>query len=347
MPLHQQSAPPRRAERRSGPVVVLVALTLSLVVAVAIAGWLAFGDPRPFSTVASSFESAARPSTPPPTAQDTTAAPTAHGTTATPIVHATEPPVTPPSEANVPGQGAAAPWQLPERVWDPLPTPAPQGEVWAALQAIELRDEPPQILTKCPAVQVVDTEAEYQDAVRQQWRCVHTAWVPLFERQGWSTTEPAVEFYPGTGADSECGHLEAPAFYCSAGEGKVHFGSGHVDMAAEWDLSINEMVNHEYAHHVQSLAGITAAKLALEPTDELERRAELQATCWSAAMTRNSETVDFDQAAWDSWQERLQTMTIDGIHGSRESILYWGTRGLYATTLGECNTWAVDAAMVT
>ena len=210
------------------------------------------------------------------------------------------------------------------------------------LQAAGLVTEPPPILSACPAVQTVSTEAQYQGLVRQQWHCVHLAWLPIFESRGFSVVEPSVAFYPGTGDSSECGYLEAPAFYCSAGAGSVHFGVGHMEMAMDWDLSINEMVNHEYAHHVQSLAGITAAKLAMDQTDEIERRAELQATCWSASMTRGSEIVEFGPDDWDSWQQRLETMTIDGIHGSRESILYWGTRGLYAQTLGDCNTWAVD-----
>ncbi|RMB58307.1 hypothetical protein EAX62_13995 [Tessaracoccus antarcticus] len=214
------------------------------------------------------------------------------------------------------------------------------------LQAEELIGEPAPILSTCPAVQKVTSETEYQALVLQQWHCVHRAWVPLFQLKGWSTVEPPVEFYPGTGAPSECGYLEAPAFYCSAGMGTVHFGAGHLEMAMDWDLSINEMVNHEYSHHVQSLAGITTAKMQLVQSDEIERRAELQATCWSATMTRNSEIVDFDENNWDSWQQRLETMTIDGIHGSRESILFWGTRGLYAQTLGDCNTWAVGAERV-
>ncbi|NHB84078.1 hypothetical protein G7085_03905 [Tessaracoccus sp. HDW20] len=43
----------------------------------------------------------------------------------------------------------------------------------------------------------------------------------------------------------------------------MYFGQEHMEMAASWDLSVNEMVNHEYGHHLQKLAGITEAKLAL------------------------------------------------------------------------------------
>lgn len=313
--------------------VAAVTLVMSLVLGLGFAGLYALGGPGVEGPVA--------PATPP--TSDTVVTPVPTSPVATPAVEPSPEPSAMPSN---PEPGADGPWQLPSREWEALPEPAPQGDVWAALQAVELRDEPSPILVGCPAIQTIETEAQYRELVRGQWQCVHAAWTPLFERQGWSTVEPGVEFYTGTGSASDCGYLEAPAFYCSAGSGTVHFGAGHMEMAMGWDLSINEMVNHEYAHHIQSLAGITAAKLALPQTNELERRAELQATCWSAAMTFSSEVVDFDQDDWDSWHERLQTMTIDGIHGSRESILYWGTRGLYAGSLGECATWAVDATMV-
>lgn len=321
-PVPDGEARPRRAAKsRRGAALVVVSALMSLLLVVGLAGQILLVHPDP--------------ATIPPPLPSTASSPT-------PVD--AEPTEAPPPPA--PEAGLEAPWQLPEREWEALPAGV-QDDTWAALQPEELVGEEPPILTGCPAVQTVASEEEYQELVRQQWGCLHTAWLPLFERKGWSTVKPSVVFYPGTGATSECGYLEAPAFYCSAGSGTVHFGAGHMEMATMWDPSINEMVNHEYAHHLQSLAGITTAKFALDPTDELERRAELQATCWSATMTRNSEAVDFDQESWDSWQERLETVIIDGIHGSRESIIHWGTRGLYSETLEDCNTWAVDAGMVT
>lgn len=308
-----------------------VAMTLAMVLAFAGQGLV--GQPQTESPVAES-----------PVTETAVTEPVVAVTPTEPTERPLEP--TPVSSPPVPDPGPEGPWQLPEREWEALPTPTPQDDVWAVVQAVELLDEAPVVLSDCPPAQTISTEAEHQELVRQQWHCVHAAWVPLYERKGWSTVEPAIEFFPGTGTASECGYLEAPAFYCSAESGTVYFGAGHVEMAMKWDLSINEMVNHEYAHHVQSLAGITTAKVALPQTNEIERRAELQATCLSATMTRNSETIDFDQSDWDSWQERLESMIIDGIHGSRESILYWGTRGLYAETWGDCNTWAVDPEQV-
>lgn len=235
---------------------------------------------------------------------------------------------------------------LPERSWEPLATLAPPNEHWEALQGSVLHDLEPVALVGCADPTVVTNTADYRDAVRAQWTCVHESWVPVLSAQGWSTTEPAVEFYPGRGSKSECGYLEAPAFYCSAGNGTAYFGNEHYEMARVWDLSINEMVNHEYGHHLQKLAGITDLKQFVVGTDDIERRSELQATCWSAMMTVHNHAVTFDDDALIGWQQRLDTMLVDGVHGSRESLVYWGTRGLYAETLGDCNTWQVDSEHV-
>ena len=56
--------------------------------------------------------------------------------------------------------------------------------------------------------------------------------------------------------------------------------------------------------------------------------------------------VGFDQERWDDWQYSLNESVLDDDHGSRESLLYWGTRGLYAAKLGDCNTWSVEPGRV-
>lgn len=235
---------------------------------------------------------------------------------------------------------------LPERTWEALSTLEPPNEHWEALQGSVLHDLNPVALSGCAEPALVTNTEDYREAVRAQWACVHASWAPVLAAQGWSTVEPAVEFYPGKGSKSECGYLEAPAFYCSAGDGTAYFGNEHYEMARVWDLSINEMVNHEYGHHLQNLAGITDLKQFVVGTDDIERRSELQATCWSAMMTVHNRSVTFDDDALIGWQQRLDTMLVDGVHGSRESLVYWGTRGLYAETLGDCNTWRVDSAHV-
>lgn len=233
-------------------------------------------------------------------------------------------------------------WELPPMTWPALPAADPDSPLYAA-QVTPLDALPPVTLKGCPEPATTPTEEEWKAAVSAQWSCLHAAWVPVYEQLGWSVTEPEVLFYPGSGSNSECGYLSAPAFYCSAGEGKVYFGQEHFEMATAWDLSINEMVNHEYGHHLQKLAGITATKLSLGGDSENERRAELQATCWSAMQTWHNRSFEFDEADLASWNQRLETMREDGVHGSRASLTSWGTRGLYAKTVGDCNTWVATA----
>lgn len=256
--------------------------------------------------------------------------------------HGAIPPATGATPAPEAGVGE---WQPPPRQWDPLPLPDPASPLYGT-QVNALNAQPVPVLSGCSAPATVSTEREWEAAVRDQWHCVHRSWTPTLQRLGWPTAVPTVHFFAGEGDDSACGYLEAPAFYCSVDGGSVHFGWRHFAMARLWDLSVNEMVNHEYAHHLQNLAGVTEAKLRLAYSVDVERRAELQATCWSAAMTRRNDAVGFGADAYASWLERLESMQAGEVHGALESLMHWGTRGLYATTLNDCNTWVVPASEV-
>ena len=251
-------------------------------------------------------------------------------------------PVVAPGSSSTP---TTEPWRLPPVSWDPLPEPDPASPLFAA-QSATINDVAPVTLTGCPAQARGDSVGEWQAAVRAQWHCVHSAWRPVLAEFGLSTLEPAVHFFAGDGAGSECGHVDAPAFYCAVGSGAVHFGDGHLAQARAWDLAVAEMVTHEYGHHLQALFGITANRLVAPGGLQLERRSELQAVCWSAAMTSRNDAVAFDQATYDGWVARLDRMREDATHGTRASLRYWGTRGLYAETMGDCNTWVVGAALV-
>ena len=265
---------------------------------------------------------------------------TASTTPATPEV----PPPAPLPGITVSIDPAPRRWVLPAQAWAPLAVPdaaGPYADIGGPLTHV-----PPPTITGCPQPGLLRGEEAWREAVRAQWSCVHAAWVPIFEQLGWPTAEPEVQFYPGAGSKSECGYVEAPAFYCAEGTGTAYFGGEHLEMAGGWDLAVNEMVNHEYGHHLQNLSGITAAKLDGPGGSLAERRAELQATCWSAMMTYNNRSFEFDGDDFDSWNQRLASMLEDTTHGRRASLVYWGSRGLYATTVRDCNTWGVEEGMV-
>lgn len=233
-------------------------------------------------------------------------------------------------------------WELPPWQWDALPVLVDGADAeWSALQSPQLAGLAPPKLANCGAPGTVSEQRSYEQAVREQWRRVHEAWAPTLRTLGLPDDEPGVRFYPGTTGRSQCGKIEAPAFYCPLGKGTAHFGGDVKEVAMYWDLMIKDTVHHEYAHHIQNLIGIMNAADTVTYTPDIDRRVELQATCWASAMTIHDEAVEFDDEFWDEWHLSLQESIPDEEHGTLESLRYWGTRGLYAKTLGDCNTWSV------
>ncbi|MDO5068495.1 MAG: hypothetical protein Q4D96_14545 [Propionibacteriaceae bacterium] len=214
------------------------------------------------------------------------------------------------------------------------------------LQRSPLYDHAAPRMTDCPRAATVKTREDYEAMVRAQVDCVHEAWRPILAELGFSQTKPAVEFFRGPGSDSACGALDAPAFYCSLAGGTLHFGDGHFAMAKQWKHSVNEMVNHEYGHHLQSVTGMTLAKTQLGNDPEWDRRSELQTICWSAMMATHNDAIRMDAASRAGWQARFESMLADETHGGQESLVRWGRRGLEARSVGECNTWTVPAEEV-
>lgn len=313
-PAPRHAAPPEPAGPGPGTRVGFAALALTLVAAMVVVGYSLARDL-------------------------TEAGPAASVTTLAQRTPAPQPTVVPTANAG------PQVWTLPERTWEPLPAPDPDSTLYTA-QVTALDELEPPVLEGCPAPETVAVEGEWREAVAAQWDCLHDSWAPVFEELEWPAESAAVGFFPGDGADSDCGYLVAPAFYCASGVGQVFFGRQHLEMAGIWDLSINEMVNHEYGHHLQYLAGVTSVRMVGEQTDDIVRRSELQAICWASVMTMRNTAVGFNEQAHASWTARLETMRADDAHGTRESILYWGLRGLYAETMGDCNTWVAPPETV-
>lgn len=241
---------------------------------------------------------------------------------------------------------APSSWQLPDWQWDPLPKPQGLDATWQGLVDNQLNEVDVVELTGCPAPGEVTTFEQYETVVREQWDCLHASFTPIFQQLGLSTAPPELSFFHGIGADSACGWIEAPAFYCSADNGTAYFGTEHYQMAQQWELAVNEMVNHEYVHHIQSVTGITAAKVTLGPAPDVDRRAELQAICISGSLTYHNRSVHFGQAEFDAWHDRVMAMVASEVHGIRESLDHWGMRGLWAESMADCNTWAAETESV-
>lgn len=240
------------------------------------------------------------------------------------------------------GEPTTGEWQLPTWELDELPELDDNAaENWKILQAFSLERLTPPTLMSCDEAVTVEDEDSYEEAVRKQWSCAHEAWRPILEDLGLPTQEPKVAFYPGASGPSACGRVEAPAFYCPHGEGTAHFGGDDMEVAIYWDLSVNDTVHHEYAHHIQKLLGIMEASENVVHTSDIDRRVELQATCWAGAMTIRNEAVEFDEDRWVEWRASLEDSIPDEEHGTLESLRYWATRGVYSTSLRDCNTFSV------
>ncbi len=251
-------------------------------------------------------------------------------------------PPPPPEELIPEADPTTGEWELPSWTWDELPVLADGADAnWTALQSPQLAGLEAPVLTSCAAPVTVTDQKSYEQAVREQWRCVHEAWLPILRTLGLPESEPEVRFYPGTSGPSLCGRIEAPAFYCPLEKGTAHFGGDAMEVAMYWGLMVHDTVHHEYAHHIQNVVGIMDAAESVAYTADIDRRLELQATCWASAMTIQDEAVEFDDDLWDEWRLNLDESIPDEEHGTLESLRYWGTRGLYATTLGDCNTWSV------
>ena len=68
----------------------------------------------------------------------------------------------------------------------------------------------------------------------------------------------------------------------------------------------------------------------------------LQASCFGYAMIGQDTSYEMTPELFGSIEPYLRAVIEDGIHGSKDSLAYWGLRGLYSTSLGNCNTWTVS-----
>jgi len=176
--------------------------------------------------------------------------------------------------------------------------------------------------------------------------CVQKAWKPVFERLGYSTHSVPVYYFEGDTAHSPCGSMQAPAMYCSANGGSLYFGTKLLKDSAVSESWIKLMIFHEYGHHIQSLSRVQSVRNQLPSGNETERRIEIQAECYATGMLRSDDSFQLTRANYEQVRKDLQSFIDDGIHGSPESLLYWGMRGFHSETIGGCNTWVVGSEKV-
>ncbi|MDF1486958.1 neutral zinc metallopeptidase [Tessaracoccus caeni] len=230
-------------------------------------------------------------------------------------------------------------WDLPEREWPEIPPANSSDPNWVVVQTSVLYSAQFPAHTGCPPPRYAFEYAEMQDYVTQQMACIQRAWKDVQRELGFSTQDIPVHFYSGDGVSSACGYVEAPAFYCSADGGAIYFGQGTLDWGTFQLFGMKDMAAHEYGHHLQAQAGFFEAMYYLGNDDEIIRRSELQATCFGQGMIGRDDSFVMDEEYYDELELKHEQVVDDGTHGSNKANDFWGFRGLYATSLSECNTW--------
>jgi predicted metalloprotease len=191
----------------------------------------------------------------------------------------------------------------------------------------------------CPPQREPADEAAYQAQVRALVACLDEAWARALLPTEVGFSAPSVAFY-GESLLTVCGLLgvEFPAMYCPL-DSTLYFSAESWRESSYYRLATAELAFHEYAHHVQRLAGVYDVLLAASDTVRgLQRRVELQALCLAMYELASS---DIGLSATDVSDLEYQFAwpgDVEG-HGSTRAKTRWGRRGLGARTAGACNTW--------
>lgn len=209
------------------------------------------------------------------------------------------------------------------------------------------------------------TDEEVATYINDLMTCAMRVWNPAFEATRWELTRPEVTVYRES-ITTPCGsgRPDGPnARYCITDQG-VYFSRN----VAEWQRPhiIDEVMAHEFGHHVQARAGILGAERYLRESSrgggmsrELSRRSELQADCFEGMFMRSiqlsrgytdSQIAEIKQSVYASGDETRRRRgggpARGGHHGTGDSRVYWWNQGFTGTDIGRCNTYTAPSELV-
>lgn len=254
---------------------------------------------------------------------------------------------TPPPKATA-SPGGFTTYQQPARpVWLPEKT---IGELPYVTSFPETLTHHPLFLAEypvadCPDPYPFENPKQYHRYVEDLADCILQAWQPHFTTLGRPLSPVRVYSYE-TKITSPCGVHDSPfpAFYCSGNNG-IYLSRKSFDSASKYPVEGAMTTIHEVFHHIQYQSGIGQSGRSL-PVDDLEisRRIELQTIC---SESRQALTLNIGFAKVDHSRVMYSLSQVgEEVHGSNQSLTYWGGRGFHVTTLQGCNTWIVPADMV-
>jgi predicted metalloprotease len=192
-------------------------------------------------------------------------------------------------------------------------------------------------------------------------------WKEIFARAGKRYEEPKLVLFSGA-TPSACGLGQAAMgpFYCPA-DRKVYIDLAFYDdlrqrFRAPGDFAQAYVIAHEVGHHVQNLLGIseqvhaTQQRVGKAQANQLSVRLELQADCFAGLWAHNAnrarqvlEQGDVEEglnAASAIGDDRLQKQSGGRVspdsftHGTSAQRVQWFKRGLQATSVKDCDTFA-------
>lgn len=212
--------------------------------------------------------------------------------------------------------------------------------------------------------------APYEAFVRESTGCLDRAWRAQLGRQRIAYSEPGLVIARDGNPSSPCRTASSGytpiAFYCPANR-TIYYslpGAARLAMPKNREYLVAATA-HEYAHHIQQVAGIsdvyTSRYSTAYPSDVarytlLTRRLELQAQCFAGAFVgANAPTMRVTRSAMADSVEHTGDEAVDGIdddpslrtHGTFRSNARWFlARGWDRRDLTTCNTWRAPPAQV-
>ncbi|MGJ3508613.1 neutral zinc metallopeptidase [Enemella sp. A6] len=234
---------------------------------------------------------------------------------------------------------------------EPTPSddPGQGGDPNAALTDNPIYPQPLPEATTCRDVAAAPTDTAGLKTQGEQWvKCLSDTWAGLLADVEGGFRAPDFQVFTGGTVSTACGD-SGGAFYCSSDE-TIYLGA---DDLARINASLDQsglgvsyyyVVSHEYHHHVQQLSGMIDAMIAEYQSNfnEGSRRLELQDQCWVSMALRSAPDYDFTAEKQQVWKAILERSTSPQ-HGDSTSTVRWGTVGLSAKTLGDCNTWTAPS----
>ncbi|MBB5964305.1 neutral zinc metallopeptidase [Planomonospora venezuelensis] len=199
--------------------------------------------------------------------------------------------------------------------------------------------------------------ASYRSFMTRVNRCLGRAWAAQFKKAGLPFSPPRLRFVSSR-VSSPCGGWPAGAggYYCS-GNRTMYIGVTRKVLKNPYGPNHAQFMAHEYAHHVQQLAGILpyygqvawrakgSARLALS------RRLELQADCLASAFLHGAAAdLEVTREHWDAmieWTaENGHKTWPTNDHGKGRSQAFWMQRGFRSGSPASCNTWTATGRSV-